>query len=394
MADGPQHHVQIMEDQTRFDLNRAIAAWREELSARPGISTEEVRELETHLRCGVDALQRDGCGESDAFARACRRLGSTSEIAAEFAKENPLRTWRGKVFWMAFAGLAIWLCREAIGLAQLLQGLLEPSTAATVVFVGALYLLPALVIAQVAMGRARGVVSLVEWVLRSRFRLLATTMLLLFLFQAGDVWILRDHPRATNIFGTANYREFLNWTFVLRGCVQQLTWLGPLLGLLVWLLPAVRNESSSRPRERVFWIANGALLLTVIASLTAPLWKLSYLVSPFLFPNFEPGYLFLQRFFFPAILASLPCVLGIAAVRGRLDSLTERFQRRLQSRRRIAMTAAIAVLASQLVSFMTWNFGGNFPLVLVYVLFWPVVWIVFITWLAPLLSEPVRKTAG
>ena len=42
-----------METQSRFDLNNAVAAWRQELAAQTVISLEQARELETHL---LDAL--------------------------------------------------------------------------------------------------------------------------------------------------------------------------------------------------------------------------------------------------------------------------------------------------------------------------------------------------
>src|SRR5256885_6374433 len=53
VAPSPQYTRQIMETQSRFDLNHALAAWRQELAAQPAISLEQARELETHL---LDAL--------------------------------------------------------------------------------------------------------------------------------------------------------------------------------------------------------------------------------------------------------------------------------------------------------------------------------------------------
>src|SRR5690348_4279461 len=60
MAEGSQHDVQIMENQPGFDLNDALVQWRCDLAAQPGIATEDIRELETHLRESFTAFQRGG----------------------------------------------------------------------------------------------------------------------------------------------------------------------------------------------------------------------------------------------------------------------------------------------------------------------------------------------
>ena len=45
-----QHLRQAMESKTNFDLNQAISQWREEYMDHPGITSEDLRELESHLR--------------------------------------------------------------------------------------------------------------------------------------------------------------------------------------------------------------------------------------------------------------------------------------------------------------------------------------------------------
>ncbi len=49
-----------MENQTRFDLKKAVAKWRHELSAQPAISAEDARELESHLSEGVTSYVEIG----------------------------------------------------------------------------------------------------------------------------------------------------------------------------------------------------------------------------------------------------------------------------------------------------------------------------------------------
>ncbi len=100
MAGGSQHPVQIMENQARFDLNKALSDWKAELAGQPGIGAENIRELETHLLESVNTFKKNGCSDEEAFSKARRKMGSTCELGAEFAKENQLRIWRDRVFWM------------------------------------------------------------------------------------------------------------------------------------------------------------------------------------------------------------------------------------------------------------------------------------------------------
>jgi hypothetical protein len=102
-----------MADQTRFDLNRALAAWKGELSAQPEISAQDLRELETHLLECFEARCRSGVSEPEAFAAAVRQMGSPERLAVEFAKANPLRTWPSRVFLMVLAGLMVWAWTES-----------------------------------------------------------------------------------------------------------------------------------------------------------------------------------------------------------------------------------------------------------------------------------------
>src|SRR5260370_10345144 len=94
-----------METRTGFDLSAALQAWREELVAQPGLTPEEQRELETHLHASVAGLRQRGLNDEDSFWLACRRVGHPQQLAEEFAKADPARVWRGRVF-----SLAIGIC--------------------------------------------------------------------------------------------------------------------------------------------------------------------------------------------------------------------------------------------------------------------------------------------
>ena len=107
MAHRPQHTLQIMETQTRFDLNAAVANWQQELAAQGDLTSIVRRELETHLRDTVAELRERGLNNEEAFWLARRRVGQPQQLGEEFAKADPLQAWRERTFWMAVALLAV-----------------------------------------------------------------------------------------------------------------------------------------------------------------------------------------------------------------------------------------------------------------------------------------------
>lgn len=107
MADGPQHAMQGMENQNRFDLEQALAAWRNDCLSQSGITIEDAKELEGDLRERIANFLERGMSESKAFAAAVGQVGSVKELAREYAKENPIPIWRERVFWILLAGFAV-----------------------------------------------------------------------------------------------------------------------------------------------------------------------------------------------------------------------------------------------------------------------------------------------
>src|SRR4051812_23637656 len=124
MAQGSQHTLQIMETQTRFDLNAAIAEWQEELAGQPDLTPVVRRELETHLRDTVTGLQGRGLSNEESFWLARRRVGRPQELSEEFAKADPAQVWRERVFWMAVALIVIHLWGNFLN--QFNQRLINP----------------------------------------------------------------------------------------------------------------------------------------------------------------------------------------------------------------------------------------------------------------------------
>jgi hypothetical protein len=96
--------MQTLGNSTGFDLNQAMGRWREALLARESITPDHAREMETHLRDAVGGLMKGGLTVGEAFLIATRRLGSLTDIATEFDKQDSSAKWRRRVFWM-LAGL-------------------------------------------------------------------------------------------------------------------------------------------------------------------------------------------------------------------------------------------------------------------------------------------------
>src|SRR5260370_40097370 len=96
-----------METRTRFYLSAALQAWREELVAQPGLTPEEHRELETHLHDSVAGLRQRGLNDEDSFWLACRRVGHPQQLAEEFAKADPARSWCVRVFLLVIGHCAL-----------------------------------------------------------------------------------------------------------------------------------------------------------------------------------------------------------------------------------------------------------------------------------------------
>ena len=103
MAGRSQLPVQIMENQTRFDLNAAVENWRNELAAQPNLASDDQRELETHLRDAIAGFQQRGLNDEESFWLARRRVGQPQQLGEEFVKAYPAKVWRERVFWMWLA---------------------------------------------------------------------------------------------------------------------------------------------------------------------------------------------------------------------------------------------------------------------------------------------------
>lgn len=76
-----------------MDVESEIAAWRAEIAAKSHLATEDLGELEDHLRDEMEALRAAGLAEDEALLIAVRRMGSSTVLAGELAMANLDRTW-------------------------------------------------------------------------------------------------------------------------------------------------------------------------------------------------------------------------------------------------------------------------------------------------------------
>lgn len=96
-----------MANETSFDLNLAIQRWRENLAQSPAFQSENLNELESHLRDSVASLQTGRLSDEEAFLIASRRVGVDKQLETEFGKVNGYSVWLDRISWM-LVGWLVW----------------------------------------------------------------------------------------------------------------------------------------------------------------------------------------------------------------------------------------------------------------------------------------------
>jgi len=79
-----------------FNLEKAIATWRHSLKHNRSFLSEDLDELENHLRDHIDALISQNVSSQEAFEKAVNRLGSHAELASEYKKVRFGRSKRNR----------------------------------------------------------------------------------------------------------------------------------------------------------------------------------------------------------------------------------------------------------------------------------------------------------
>jgi hypothetical protein len=133
---------------TTFDLTLAIQRWREKLLQSPHFKTENVAELESHIRDSVVTLQSKGLTSEESFLIATRRVGSFGRLESEFAKVNPNpKAFIIHVLILSYFTLGCWLLWGTLRVARVVTFRLQqpPPPAFTQLFLSLMpfwYVLP------------------------------------------------------------------------------------------------------------------------------------------------------------------------------------------------------------------------------------------------------------
>lgn len=76
------------------DLEAQIDHWRGFVARRPAMTTDDIVEMEDHLRNQIADLAEGGLAEDEAFLVAVKRMGNLDDVSREFAREHSERLWR------------------------------------------------------------------------------------------------------------------------------------------------------------------------------------------------------------------------------------------------------------------------------------------------------------
>ncbi len=71
-----------------FDLNQQIGRWKSAVAKTGACASDELQELESHLREEIAALVAAGLSEQEAYSESVSRLGDPVQIGREFAKNE------------------------------------------------------------------------------------------------------------------------------------------------------------------------------------------------------------------------------------------------------------------------------------------------------------------
>ena len=90
LTHGPETHRQPGVG----SLEKQIEPWRAHLRKSQTITSQDVAELEDHLREQIASLVADGLSDDEAFLVAVKRMGSLDALTREFAREHSDRLWK------------------------------------------------------------------------------------------------------------------------------------------------------------------------------------------------------------------------------------------------------------------------------------------------------------
>ena len=83
-----------------FELENEIAKWKQAVIENGVVNSEDMSELESHLRESVESLCQSGLTDQEAFLVGANRIGHPVALQNEYEKNNLSARWRQRVFWM------------------------------------------------------------------------------------------------------------------------------------------------------------------------------------------------------------------------------------------------------------------------------------------------------
>jgi len=258
-----------METQTRFDLNAAIANWQQELAAQSNLTPDVRRELETHLRDSTAELRQRGLNDEESFWLARRRVGQPQQLSEEFAKADPARVWRERVFWIVLGLLVVHLW---LGTAAYIWGIvIRPITTNFLThnhllpewilfylpflsagnlngilggqFVYMLFILLPMIwlVVLLAQGRMSRVASAIQFLFRSRRRFVFVSAALFLIHYLWFLYVLLGYAEQTASVPGNPSVDFVIQSFFARSLLPV-----ALVALIAWLLPTGKSPTQTR----------------------------------------------------------------------------------------------------------------------------------------------------
>jgi hypothetical protein len=253
MADRSQHLEQIMENQTRYDLNAAIESWRQELAVQASLTAEVRRELETHLRDAIAGFQQRGLNDEESFWLARRRVGQPQQLGEEFVKADPAKVWRERAFWavLVLSAFQLWntacpylLRKLAFNHFNMRHDSTLPvpfwdnhGTFLAISFPTVMYFMPVFCfVILFAMGRMNWIDRAFRFIFRSQlqFVLMAFPVVLVFHYYDDSVGALTIVP------GSSLFFQYLT-DLLLTRCLPI-----TLILLIAWLMPVQNRKTPKR----------------------------------------------------------------------------------------------------------------------------------------------------
>ncbi len=130
-----------------FSLEEEISIWRRTINEHEAFTSDDIAELEDHLRAEFDILtSAPSLTEAEAFWIACRRIGSLPELALEFNKVNRKSIWIGRFQWMLLGYLFVSLLLKGVHVLSLPAASLAATFSESGLVTSALYTLSSVIL--------------------------------------------------------------------------------------------------------------------------------------------------------------------------------------------------------------------------------------------------------